>query len=224
MNNSQATRRRLLTGLSVGLILTLAGCSSDGGESSGNDVQDSDGDGVVDGQDYAPRDSAVQSESDIQSGSSSTSAPGEDDGASDSATDSSSQTASQVMYPSQSGTYTITARDNFVAWEFSVSTEFILQYRAINQRDENYDFDVLLYRPSGFEEYRAIANEVKEGIRPEYLSGSAPGIRSGVEVTDAELSAGTYYLVIDNTDLSDAGDFGTEETRRVRLEATTQSV
>ncbi|MFT4950274.1 MAG: hypothetical protein ACI9CA_002420 [Natronomonas sp.] len=128
------------------------------------------------------------------------------------------------MYPSQSGTYTITARDNFVAWEFSVSTEFILQYRAINQRDENYDFDVLLYRPSGFEEYRAIANEVKEGIRPEYLSGSAPGIRSGVEVTDAELSAGTYYLVIDNTDLSDAGDFGTEETRRVRLEATTQSV
>lgn len=225
MDNQQTTRRRLLAGFSVGLTLTIAGCSEGSSGSDGDDVQDSDGDGVIDSEDYAPRDPDVQRESDAQSGGSEDAASEENGGSSDSSTDSSSQTPSEeVTYPSDSGTHTITARDNFWAWEFSVNADFILEYRAINQRDENYDFDVLLYPPSKFEEYRAIANEIKEGIRPSYMSGSAPGVRSGVEATDIQLPAGTYYLVIDNTDLSDAGDFGTEDTRRVRLEATTKPI
>lgn len=76
MCNRQTTRRRLLSGLSVGLTLTIAGCSSDGTvsadgtnsadgtDSGGNDVQDSDGDGVIDSEDYAPRDPDVQQEGD----------------------------------------------------------------------------------------------------------------------------------------------------------------
>jgi hypothetical protein len=55
-------RRYFLLGLS-GVTASLAGCS-DGG-SDGEDIQDSDGDGVIDSEDYAPQDPDVQSESDI---------------------------------------------------------------------------------------------------------------------------------------------------------------
>ncbi len=223
MDNRQPTRRTLLAGVSAGLTLALAGCSSDGSAADDNDVQDSDGDGVVDSEDYAPRDPAVQRESDVQSGGG-TAGSTENGGSAGSSTDSQPQTTTEVTYPSYSGAHSISARENFWAWEFSVAAEFSLTYRAINQRDENYDFDMLLYPPSEFEEYRALANEVREGIRPQYIDGSAPDVNSGVEVTDIRLPAGTYYLVIDNTDLSDAGDWGTEDTRRVRLEATTTSV
>lgn len=227
----QSTRRKVLTGLSSGVVLTIAGCTTDDGDEASNDsgVQDTDGDGVIDSEDYAPQDPDVQSKSDVQSDTgqnesdsqSGDNSHGEDEQNNDS---SDSTPPEDITYPSHSGTHRITARDNYWAWEFSVEAEFILEYRAINIRDENYDFDVLLYDVPSFEEYRAIANEVEEGIRPQYLDGSAPGVESGVEVTNIQLPAGTYYLVIDNTDLSDAGDWGTEDTRHVRLEASTRSV
>lgn len=222
MESQQTTRRRLLAGVSTGLTLAIAGCGEDSPGSTETGVQDSDGDGVIDSEDYAPRDPAVQSESDTRPSDNSDTATEK----SDPGQDSSSETTfdpEDVTYPTHSGSHTITARDNFWAWEFSVGAEFSLDYRAINMRDENYDFDVLLYPPSEFKEYRAIANEVEEGIRPQYLDGSAPGVESGVEVTGVQLPAGKYYLVIDNTDLSDAGDWGTEDTRRVKLDATTRS-
>lgn len=237
--NKQSTRRKLLTGISAGITLTIAGCTSgddesDSDESDGNDIQDTDGDGVIDSEDYAPRDPDVQSESDIESETDSTdSEQSESDSqSSDGSTtddeqddDSSDSTPPEdVTYPSHSGTHRITARDNYWAWEFSVEAEFSLNYEATNIKDEDYDFDILLYDTPRFEEYRAIANEVREGIRPEYIEGSAPGVTSGVTATDIELPAGTYYLVIDNTDLSDAGDWGAEEPRRVRLVASTGSV
>ncbi|WEL18485.1 hypothetical protein SVXHr_2335 [Halorhabdus sp. SVX81] len=213
-----------MAGISTGITLSIAGCGSEEPETEGGDIQDSDGDGVIDSEDYAPRDPDVQRESDVQSGDSPTTGGEEDVESPGNSTPSQTQSPADVTYPSHSGVHTISARDNFWAWEFSVNAEFILEYRAINQLDENYDFDVLLYTATDFEEYRAIANEVTEGVRPEYLDGSAPGVESGVEATDIQLPAGTYYLVIDNTDLSDAGDWGTEETRRVKLEATTKSV
>ena len=140
-------------------------------------------------------------------------------------TDSSDTTdTADVIYPSYSGTHTITAEDNFYAVEFSVESAFVLRYQAINDIDPSRDFDVLLYDESAFEEYRAIATGRSSGIRPDYLDGSAPGVTDGVELSEIQLSAGTYYLVIDNTDLSDAGDLGAEETRRVRLVLSTRSV
>jgi hypothetical protein len=55
-------RRSLLRNLGGGVVL-LAGCL--GG--SGSDLEDTDGDGVVDSEDYAPRDPEVQRKSDVQS-------------------------------------------------------------------------------------------------------------------------------------------------------------
>ena len=227
----QRTRRGFL--LTTGAALALAGCTeeteSDGG--GGQQTTDSDGDGVPDRSDYAPRDPDVQSENDVkQASDGSSSGDGSDDSGSD--TDGSTDTESgggggsgvpeDFTYPSHSGQHTISARENYWAWEFSVPERFVLTYTAQNARDENYDFDVLLYDPENFREYRAIATEREDGIRPQYLEGSAPGVESGVQAT-VELPAGTYYLVVDNTDLSDAGDWGTEDTRSVYLEAQTRA-
>jgi hypothetical protein len=216
MKNEKLTRRKLTTGTSTAIILALAGCSS-----GGSDIQDTDGDGVIDSEDYAPRDPEVQSESDVQSSGDSESS-GSDSDLSDKSADSSNKASSEnINYPSHAGNHTITAKDNYWAWEFSVEANFTLEYRAINILDEEHDFDVLLYPPSKFKTYRAIANDVEEGTRPEYIDGSKPGIESGVEVTNIQLQPGRYYLVVDNTDLSDAGDFGAEEDRQVRIEAST---
>lgn len=57
------SRRRILKALAAPSIGTVAaGCSSDGSR----DVQDSDGDGVIDSEDYAPQDPDVQEKSDVQ--------------------------------------------------------------------------------------------------------------------------------------------------------------
>lgn len=51
----------------VGAAIATAGCSSNDGGSGGDDIQDSDGDGVIDSEDYAPNDPEVQEKSDVQS-------------------------------------------------------------------------------------------------------------------------------------------------------------
>lgn len=224
------TRRSLL--LAAGASLAVAGCTDDSsGGDGGEQTTDSDGDGVPDRSDYAPRDPDIQSENDVSVGSSGgDSTDGSDtsgDEGGDASTGDTGDTAGggstgEVSYPSYSGSQTITARDNYWAWEFSVSERFRLQYTVRNMRDENYDFDVLLYDPERFREYRAIATEQEEGVRPNYLDGSAPGVESGVRAS-VELPAGTYYLVVDNTDLSDAGDWGTEDTRQVSIQAETRA-
>lgn len=56
-------RRQVLRLGGVALAGGLAGCSGNfsvGGGSGGNDVQDTDGDGVIDSEDYAPRDPDIQ--------------------------------------------------------------------------------------------------------------------------------------------------------------------
>lgn len=56
-------RRRLLLLATSGAGATLAGCSSENDEP---DIKDSDGDGVIDSEDYAPQDPEVQKKSDIK--------------------------------------------------------------------------------------------------------------------------------------------------------------
>jgi len=223
------TSRRRLLQMGIALAATTAGCTVEE-ESAGTDIQDSDGDGVIDSEDYAPNDPDVQRKSDVTAGTETQNA--RDDTPTPTATDTPTETPTETppatppedfTYPSHSGTHRITARDNYWAWEFSAPVEPVLEYQVTNLRDENYDFDVLLYTPSKFERYRAIATEVEEGIRPQYLDGSAPGVEAGARGF-AQLPPGRYYLVIDNTDLSDAGDWGTEDTRHVRLNASTRPV
>jgi len=56
-------RRRLLLLATSGAGATLAGCSSENDEPN---IKDSDGDGVIDSEDYAPQDPEVQKKSDIK--------------------------------------------------------------------------------------------------------------------------------------------------------------
>jgi len=60
----ERSRRAVLYGMAL-TSSSLAGCSSDD-EATETDIEDSDGDGVVDSQDYAPRDPDVQSKADVQ--------------------------------------------------------------------------------------------------------------------------------------------------------------
>jgi len=55
----EKSRRAIL----VGSCVAIAGCTSEGDD----DIQDSDGDGVIDSEDYAPNDPDVQEKSDLQS-------------------------------------------------------------------------------------------------------------------------------------------------------------
>lgn len=227
-------RRGLLArGVPLAVPAALTGCT---GETDDGRVQDSDGDGMIDSEDYAPRDPDVQERSDVENGGGGAEGAGTNGGGAggtdggdggstngaDGAGGDGSAGGSGVSYPSHSGTHTITAADNYWAWEFSVSDDFALEYAVTNLKDENFDFDVLLYDTADFEQYRRLANEVEDGVRPQYLEGSAPGIASDARQA-VQFQPGTYYLVVDNTDLSDAGDFGTEAPRRVRVDAVTRA-
>lgn len=57
-------RRSVLKLLGAGCVPITSGCTGDGSD----DIQDSDGDGVIDSEDYAPRDPDVQEKSDLLSG------------------------------------------------------------------------------------------------------------------------------------------------------------
>lgn len=58
-------RRWVLKIVGTGLLGGIAGCSGNGSD----DIEDSDGDGVVDSEDYAPNDPDVQEKSDLTDGS-----------------------------------------------------------------------------------------------------------------------------------------------------------
>ncbi|MCU4802375.1 hypothetical protein OB920_18520 [Halobacteria archaeon HArc-gm2] len=63
---SGRTRRTFIHGVAVSVPL-LAGCTSEeGGTPEDDTIQDSDGDGVIDSEDYAPTDPDVQRKSDLQ--------------------------------------------------------------------------------------------------------------------------------------------------------------
>lgn len=64
MDSRRTSRRRALEIAGTAGLIGLAGCSQyiPGGE---NQIKDTDGDGVIDSQDYAPRDPSVQSKSDL---------------------------------------------------------------------------------------------------------------------------------------------------------------
>lgn len=63
MNNS--TRRKVLRLCGVSIAGGLAGCSGVFDGDGSDDIQDTDGDGVIDSEDYAPRDPEVQQKEDL---------------------------------------------------------------------------------------------------------------------------------------------------------------
>jgi hypothetical protein len=73
-------------------MVAITGCVS-GGESQG-DIEDSDGDGVIDSEDYAPRDPEVQERSDVQNPQTETGTPTETE--TETATRTETETATQT--------------------------------------------------------------------------------------------------------------------------------
>lgn len=125
-------------------------------------------------------------------------------------------------YPTFSGTETISGDSDFWAFEFEMKDEFILSYTIANQKASEFDFDVFVFRPDEFAEYEAkIAG--KSGSPNSIYKASEEGVQDTAEKS-VKLNGGTYYLVVDNTDIGDAGDWGAEETRSVRIEIETDEV
>lgn len=97
-------RRRFLTiGGSAG-IASLAGCSDDSG------VKDSDGDGLIDSQDYAPKDPDVQQKADLSTSIGKTETPTE----TPSATATATQTSTPTARPTDTATATTTETANSI--------------------------------------------------------------------------------------------------------------
>lgn len=66
MPNRVSTRRQLLQAGVLGGTVVLSGCGGLAGD--GTEIMDSDGDGVIDSEDYAPRDPDVQREEQVENG------------------------------------------------------------------------------------------------------------------------------------------------------------
>lgn len=185
--------------------VTLAGCIT--GEDS--EVSDSDGDGVVDSEDYAPQDPEVQEKEDMADGS---------NGASPS--DGSSGDNEEADFPSHSGTHSISGGEDFWSMELDIPVKFEIDYTVTNQKEPKYDFDVFVFDKGEYQDYKS---RVGGGAtNPNAINkASVENVKEEGERT-ATLSAGVYYFVVDNTDIGDAGDWGAEDTRKVRVELSTQ--
>lgn len=105
------TRRRLLTVCGAAMV-GIAGCNSIGGRNNDDDeeIKDTDGDGVIDSEDYAPRDPEVQRKEQVNGDSTSTEDTTESNGDSTSTEDT---TESNSDSTSTEDTTERTVIDNF---------------------------------------------------------------------------------------------------------------
>lgn len=232
-------RRTFLVSTSSLSVPLIAGCLG-GGEGEG--VKDSDGDGMVDSEDYAPNDASVKEKSDVRSSEGNqpaepeeieqeTTDPTPEETTTETTTEETTTTETTTEettttettdYPSHRGTYRITGDQDFWAWEFSVSERFDLAYAVRNERPSKYDFDALLFAPDEFRDYRAKVSG--DDAHPDSIDTASLEEVSTQGSRRVTLDAGTYYFVIDNTDISDAGDIGEEATRRVSVAIETRAI
>ena len=119
-------------------------------------------------------------------------------------------------------TYTISGDDDYRYITANFEDDFILQWSAENQLSRDLDFDVFLVTESEFRVYQDIVDN-GDDRQFEYLTeGTAQGIRDSASRTITLSGGQTYVLIIDNTDLGDAGDVGQESTRQVQVSVQTR--
>jgi len=124
--------------------------------------------------------------------------------------------SSDADYPSYSGTVTISGDDDFWSFELDMSDNFTLSYTVTNNKSDSLDFDVFVFNQEEYDNY--IETVQGNSSSPDAIdSASSEGVRTSASKT-VDLDAGTYYFVVDNTDIGDAGDWGSEETREVQIE------
>lgn len=226
--------------------VSLAGCTGTDDQGSTEGIQDSDGDGVIDSEDYAPQDPDVQEKSDIQ-GSGSTPTPsatptktptetpedidaedlGVDDLLESDTPDDSGDDGFDVDDPVETPTPTqsdfnyddvhTVPGPGYYQVPLNTDDRALIEWAVTNRRSSEYDFDVFLFDDDEYQTYLDYAND-RDSHRPEYyVEGTVQGITDSASRT-ITLPAGNYHLLVDNSDYGDAGDIGSEAARRVRIE------
>jgi len=222
-------RRHLLKrfGLSLSVVGVSAGCLG-----QGDDVQDSDGDGVIDSEDYAPNDPNVQEKADVASSSTATATdtPTTTPTATDTPTPRDTPTATDRPTATPTETPDFRTRHNtteivpgpgYYQVSFGFPGTFIVNWSVKNERSSEYDFDVFLMSEAEFQVYLEYINDESDHRPQVYSDGSAQGVTREAART-ATLDSGDYHLVVDNTDLGDAGDIGSEAAREVQIQIETR--
>lgn len=197
-------RRKLLL---AGTGFLLAGCTS----SRESGASDSDDDGMIDSKDYAPQDPEVQEKEDVSGGSDDGSDSGDNGGENEPTGD----------LPSHSGSHTISGGKDYWSMELDIPTKFVLEYTVTNQKEPKYDFDAFVFNEGEYKDYKS---KVGGGMtNPNAINkASVENVKESGERT-VTLSAGVYYFVVDNTDIGAAGDWGAEDTRKVKVELFTRT-
>jgi hypothetical protein len=124
-------------------------------------------------------------------------------------------------FPSYSGTVSISGEDDYWSFKLPMESSFELQYTATNMKSESYDFDILVVSREQYDNY---IQEIKEtGPLIQDIDRLASKEVTSEAKKSGELDAGTYFFVADNTDISDAGDVGSENTREININLETHN-
>lgn len=202
-------RRQILkvSGAAIGAA-SLAGCTVNLGD-AGSGSTDDDADESDPEENTEPSGSSDTSDS-TDSSDQSNADEGDNSDSSDSS-DSSDDNGIETV----SETLSISSDDDFVRLRMQPEQEAIITWSVENELSSDLDFDVFLLSEPEYSIYQQNVNGDNREFR--YIQdGTIQGIRESAEAT-VRLDPGTYYLVVDNTDIGDAGDFGEESTRRVTL-------
>jgi predicted patatin/cPLA2 family phospholipase len=101
------------------------------------------------------------------------------------------------------------------AIRIQIPESFILQWTVENESSTDLDFDVFLFTESGYREYLEVVRG--ESGDPTYIvGGTVQDIETSARAT-VTMKGGRYRLVVDNSDIGDAGDSGAERTRKVSI-------
>ncbi|QLH78510.1 hypothetical protein HZS55_14965 [Halosimplex rubrum] len=192
---------------------------------------------MIDSEDYAPNDPDVQEKSDLQGGS------GGSDGSDDTPTPTETPTETPTDTPTDTPEPTPTPTDTpeptptstpvpesftydethevpgpgYYQVPFESVNQFTLNWTVTNELTDERDFDVFLMSRSEFNQYIDYIDDESDHKPEVFPGGSAEGVTHDATRT-ATLDPGEYNLVVDNTDLGDAGDWGEEDPREVRIE------
>lgn len=122
-------------------------------------------------------------------------------------------------FPRYSGTVAISGDDDYWSFKIQMESSFGLRYTVTNGKSDDDDFDVFVHSQEQYGNYLQEIRDTGPAIE-EIEKLSSQGVRSEAQKS-GELDAGTYFFVVDNTDIGDAGDFGGESPREVTIELET---
>lgn len=182
--------RRNYLKLTAGGLAIIAGCTGE----DGSDIQDSDGDGVIDSEDYAPSDPEVQEKSDLRQ------------------TDTVTRATTK---PTQTATTTTSTKPTSIP--VTTTTTITKSANELNVDDEYWNFQSRITSYSSEEIWLQIDSEnpktdenevrvfvaavefprgeiIDENLSSKFNRGDEPNLRLSIDLSDAETVEGKEYL------------------------------